>query len=236
VSVKPVLAGLSDQADHEGLTRVYTAATRWTLTLNIPFFLVSVLYPHAILAIFGESFASGATALILLAVGEVVVAGTGICGSIIDMTGHTRLKLVNTVVWIALLLVCNVLLIPRWGLVGAATASLIATATINIIRLVEVWVVERLTPYRDGFWKPVLAATTALSAGLMLRAALPVDDAIGVAVVQGTLVVALYAGLIMWFGFAPEDRLVFARAAHKLERPLSRIRPRRRRPEQELAP
>src|SRR5690606_32249193 len=155
VSVKPVLAGLSDQGDHEGLTRVYTSATRWTLSLNLPFFLISVLYAEPLLAVFGESFTSGATALILLATGELVVAGTGVCGSVIDMTGHTRLKLANTVLWIALLLAGNMLLIPRWGLMGAATASLIATATINIVRLVEVWFTERLLPYRDGYWKPL---------------------------------------------------------------------------------
>jgi O-antigen/teichoic acid export membrane protein len=221
VSVKPVIAALSDERDHAGLTRVYTAATRWTLTLNIPFFLISVLYPEPILLIFGETFTAGATALIVLAAGELVVAGTGICGSLIDMTGHTRLKLGNTVLWIVLLLASNALLIPRWGLLGAATASLIATGTINIVRLVEVWIVERLTPYRDGFWKPVLAATTALGVGFGLQALWPAD-AIGTAMAQGATVVALYASLILALGIAPEDRLVFERVMRKLRVPRRR--------------
>ena len=218
VSVKPVLASLSDQKDHEGLTQVYTAATRWTLALNVPFFLISVLYPEPILRVFGASFTAGAGALVLLAIAELVIAGTGICGSIIDMTGHTRLKLANTVLWIVLLLAANALLIPRWGLLGAAAASLIAAVTINVVRLVEVWVVERLNPYRDGFWKPVVAAAGALGLGLVLRAVVPVHHSIVAAAVQGAVVIAVYAALIATFGFAAEDRMVYERIRRKLRR------------------
>lgn len=218
VSVKPVLAAQFDQHDHEGLSRLYTAATRWTLTLNVPFFLISVLYPEPILLIFGDAFAAGASALVILAIGELVVAGTGICGSIIDMAGHTRLKLANTVLWIVLLLGSGALLIPRWGLVGAATSSLVATGTINVVRLLEVWIVERLTPYRDGFWKTVVAAIAALGLGLLMRELLPLDGSIVKAVAQGLAVVAVYVGVMLLLGIAPEDRLVYQRVMRRLGR------------------
>ena len=218
VSVKPVLAAQFDQHDHEGLSRLYTAATRWTLTLNVPFFLISVLYPEPILLIFGDAFAAGASALVILAIGELVVAGTGICGSIIDMAGHTRLKLANTVLWIVLLLGSGALLIPRWGLVGAATSSLVATGTINVVRLLEVWIVERLTPYRDGFWKTVVAAIAALGLGLVMRELLPLDGSIVKAVAQGLTVVAVYVGVMLLLGIAPEDRLVYQRVMRRLGR------------------
>ena len=218
VSVKPVLAAQFDQHDHEGLSRLYTAATRWTLTLNVPFFLISVLYPEPILLIFGDAFAAGASALVILAIGELVVAGTGICGSIIDMAGHTRLKLANTVLWIVLLLGSGALLIPRWGLVGAATSSLVATGTINVVRLLVVWIVERLTPYRDGFWKTVVAAIAALGLGLVMRELLPLDGSIVKAVAQGLAVVVVYVGVMLLLGIAPEDRLVYQRVMRRLGR------------------
>ena len=149
VSVKPVLARLHDQQDRPGLAHLYTATTRWTLSLNLPFFLVIVLYPEALLGIFGESFTTGAGALVVFAFAELVIAGTGTCGSVIDMTGHTRAKLVNSVLWISLLLASNALLIPRWGVIGAAVASLIASAAVNLARLIEVWALEGLIPYEQ---------------------------------------------------------------------------------------
>jgi O-antigen/teichoic acid export membrane protein len=231
VSVKPVLAELFDQHDHDALAKLYTAATRWTLAMNVPFFLISVLYPGPILMIFGETFAAGAGALVVLAIGELVVAGTGICGSIIDMAGHTRLKLINTVVWITLLLAATALLVPRWGVLGAATASLIATGTINVVRLVQVWVVEGLQPYRDGFWKTVLAGVAALGLGLAMRAVIPLDGSIGRASAQGLVVIAVYVGLMVALGIAPEDRLVYRRVFRKLGRlpVIRRLLPSRRR-------
>jgi len=218
VSVKPVLAALFDQKDHDALAKLYTAATRWTLAMNVPFFLISVLYAEPILLVFGETFVAGASALVVLAVGELIVAGTGICGSIIDMAGHTRLKLINTVVWIALLLASTALLVPRWGVLGAAASSLIATGTINVVRLVEVWVVERLMPYRDGFWKTVLAAIVALGLGLVIKLLLPIDGSIVRAMAQGLVVVAAYVGLLVLLGIAPEDRLVYRRVFRRLGR------------------
>ena len=42
-SVKPILAHAHDRNDHEALSRLYRASTRWTLGLSLPFFLITVL-------------------------------------------------------------------------------------------------------------------------------------------------------------------------------------------------
>ena len=218
VSVKPVLARLHDREDRPGLAHLYTTTTRWTLSLNLPFFLVIVLYPDALLGIFGKSFTTGADALVVIAFAELVVAGTGICGSVIDMTGHTRAKLVNSVLWISLLLASNALLIPRWGVLGAAVASLIASAAVNLARLIEVRVLEGLLPYRRNFWKPVAAAVAAYAGGLAMLTYLPFDDSIVAVIIQALVVLAIYGGLLLVFGLSPEDRLVIERVARRVGR------------------
>ena len=103
VAVKPTLARLHDIGDREGLTHLYTTATRWAYTITLPFFLVIVLFRESILLVFGESFAAGSTALLIYAFAEVVNAGTGICGPVLDMTGHTMMKLVNAITLTVLL-------------------------------------------------------------------------------------------------------------------------------------
>ncbi|MDX1402824.1 MAG: polysaccharide biosynthesis C-terminal domain-containing protein, partial [Kiloniellales bacterium] len=123
-SVKPVFAEVHAEDDRQGLRHLYQTTTRWTFVLNLPTFLVLVLFPEAILAIFGQSFVGGASALVLLAWAQLANAGTGTCGSIIDMTGHTKIKLVNSVIWVILSIGTNFLLIPSWGIIGAAVAAL----------------------------------------------------------------------------------------------------------------
>ena len=225
VAVKPILAQLHDQRDRNGLAHLYATSTRWTFALNIPFFLFLVLYPHAILNIFGESFVAGTTVLVLLAFAELMNAGTGICGPMLDMTGHTRVKLANTVLWTVLLIGGDALLIPRWGVVGAATASLIAIGTVNVLTVAEVWILEGLLPYDRSFWKPTIAGLAALVAGLTLQTWIPVGTHVLRAAGEAAVVAAVYGGLTLLFGLAPEDRLVIQRGWGKAARVFARARP-----------
>jgi O-antigen/teichoic acid export membrane protein len=182
-----------------------------------------VLYPRAILAVFGDAFVTGSTALVIVAFAELANAGTGICGPMIDMTGHTRVKLANAVLTSALVIGGSIVLIPRWGITGAATASLIAIVTVNLARVLEVWFLERLIPYSRAFLKPVVAGSAALIAGLLLRRWMPVDTHVGRALFQGALVGATYLGLLFLLRLTPEDRFVLERVAHKARSTIGRI-------------
>jgi O-antigen/teichoic acid export membrane protein len=222
VAIKPILAQLHDRGDRSGLSSLYTTSTRWSFALNLPFFLVIVLYAEALLNVFGESFTSGAVALTIISVAELVNAATGTCGSMLDMTGHTRLKLLNSLVWTVMLIGGGALLIPTWGVNGAAVSTLIAVGGVNLLTVVEVWVLERLTPFDRTFWKPLAAGAAAALCGLGLRAAVPVGDSFLIAAVQGAIVFAVYVGLLFSFGLAPQDRLVLDGIVRKLRRPFRR--------------
>ena len=221
VAVKPELARLHDRGDRRELGRLYATSTRWSLELTLPFVLVSVLFRDAILRIFGGSFEAGATALVILTGAELVNAATGVCGPAIDMTGHTRTKVANSVVFTAILIATNALLIPEWGVVGAAVAALVATTVFNALCIAEMWVFERLLPFDASSWKPVAAGVGAFVFGLVLDVLLPLDR-FGVMVVLAPVVCAVYGGLLLCFGLPPEDRLVIGRAIAKIPRPRRR--------------
>jgi O-antigen/teichoic acid export membrane protein len=216
VSVKPVLASLHDAGDQAALSGLYATTTRWTLALNMPFFLAMVLYAETILFIFGPAFTAGAGALVVLAVAELAVGATGISGSIIDMTGHVRVKLANTVLSMVVLLAGSALLIPRWGIMGAAVASLISVVTIEVARLLEVWILERLQPYRWSTVKPLVAGLVALVCGLALQQLVPLGEAVLLPVLQGMVVMGTYVVALVTLGITSEDRLVLERIWHRM--------------------
>lgn len=223
VAVKPTLARLHDQGDKDGMARLYTAATRWTLMLNVPFFLVLVLYAKPILSVFGETFATGAAALTILAFAELVNAGTGICGPVIDMTGHTRVKVANSVLWTVLVVAGNALLVPRWGVIGAATAASVAIVAVNLLTVGEVWLLERLSPFDRRYLKPVGAGLGALAVGLALRSWMPVGTDPAAAAFQGVLVGLSYLALVWVLGLAPEDRMIVDRVVSTTRSRLTRL-------------
>jgi O-antigen/teichoic acid export membrane protein len=218
VAVKPTLAELHDKGDRAGLAKLYTTSTRWSFGLNLPFFVVVVLFAEPLLRVFGESFAAGTTALIILSFAELANAATGTCGPLLDMTGHTRIKLVNSIIWTGLLIGGGAVMIPRWGVTGAALATVLAVGTVNLVTVIEVWLLERVQPYDRTYWKPIIAGVVAAAFAVMVRAALPPDDRFVVAAVEGALVVAVYGATIALLGLAPEDRMVVDRAIGSIRR------------------
>lgn len=224
VAVKPLLAQLHDRKDREGLSHVYTTTTRWLVTANLPFFMAMTLYPESVLAIFGEEYAIAAPALIVMAVAELVNAATGICGSLVDMTGHTRAKVANSVLNVLSLGVTNAILVPRMGVLGAAYAYLISIALVNLARMLEIWVFERVAPSWRAYWKPMVAGTVAFAAGIGLRRLFPVGSDFIPAMVQGMSVVAIYGAILALLGVEDEDREILGRVVRKATR-------RRHRPE-----
>ncbi|MFA9432477.1 flippase [Egicoccus sp. AB-alg2] len=217
-SVKPHLAELHGSRDREGLRHLYRTTTRWALLFGLPFCLVTVLYAEPILAVFGDSFTAGTTALVVLAAGELVNAATGVCGSVLDMARRTGAKLVNAVLWLVLILGANLLLIPRWGVLGAAVASVLASSLINVLRIVQVWVLERVHPYDRTFLKPAAAGVGAFAFGAAVaRVWSPADHPLVLAV-QAGLVVAVYALLVVLLRPEAEDAMVAGRVWGRVRR------------------
>jgi len=221
-SASPIIAELHDRGDREQMGRIYQTATRWALTVNFPVFLTMVLFPATILSIFGESFVGGATALTILAWANLANGGTGMGGIILDMTGYTRLKLVNSVIRLALYLSLDVLLIPRWGIVGAATAALVGEVIINLLRLLEVFILFRLLPYNRSFVKPIAAALTALASALVLGRWLPAEASPLYTAIHVLMIFAVYGGMTRLFGLPPEEHAMLAHLRRRATTILSR--------------
>lgn len=210
-AVKPILAELDARQDWKQMGQLYQATSRWVFMLNIPIFLIMVLFPSELLSLFGRSFVNGSQALMILAWSNLANVSTGICGSIIDMTGHTRLKLFNSVTQIAVSIGLNYVLIQQWGLLGAAVATLAGIALVNLLRLLEVWVLFGLLPYNASFIKPVAAALITFGIVTVTRQLLPGHLPLLYLVLHALIIAAAYGGAMLLMGLPEEDRTVFAR-------------------------
>jgi O-antigen/teichoic acid export membrane protein len=222
----PLFAQLGDSDDRAGMLHLYRATSKWTFAANLPLFLILAAFPGAILSIFGPEFRAGSTALVVMAFAGLVNAGTGTSGAILDMTGHTRLKLLNSSVAVLLGLGLNLLLIPPLGITGAALAVLSATAALNLMRLVEVAILLRVTPYDREIFKPLVAGMLAMGSAFAAAAVVNIgpeaDAAIGILVLGVVYVVAIWR-----LGISDADRDILGRAWDRVRR---RGRPRRTNP------
>ena len=131
--VAPKFAAMYAQSDIEGLEKLAQSAARLMAALAFPMLLAFTIFPSWVLSLFGTEFTQGALALAILAVGQFVNVVTGSVGYLLMMTGHERLMQYNLMASALANVLLNIVLIPPFGIIGAALATSVTLAGMNIV-------------------------------------------------------------------------------------------------------
>lgn len=214
---QPIVSDLYSKGDRDQLKHFYQVMTKWTFAFNFPLFLIIVIFSGPILSIFGDSFIAGSAGLVILAFGFLIDAGTGICGVVINMTGHTWLNIINSILVVAITLALNILLIPGLGVIGAAIAAGVATTILNLSRLLEVFKLFRLWPYNVEFIKPILAGVTAMAVTLVIKQWVLIGTSLIYLALGATCLLLTYVIMILVLGLSQEDHMILKRLHSRLK-------------------
>jgi len=133
--VAPRFAALYKQGNMEALKRTVQRASILILTLSSPMLILLLVANSWVMSLFGPEFAKGGTALAILAVGQAVSAAAGSVNLLLMMSGHEREARNTAICGVILMLACAVMLIPAWGLIGAATATSAGVICVNLCAL-----------------------------------------------------------------------------------------------------
>jgi O-antigen/teichoic acid export membrane protein len=212
----PMVADLHSRGKIDQLERMYQTMTKWGMIFNLPVFFSMAIFARPLLSIFGPDFVAGASSLIILAFAVLFDVSTGVCGTIVTMTGHSKLSLANSVISLVVSVGLHLLLIPRWGLVGAAVASVFCAVLINVLRLVEVYLLFKIQPYNRSILKPLFAALAAAAVAFMANQWLGILPSILQLIIGAALLCAVYAGIIVLLKLDDEDRLILKRVWARL--------------------
>lgn len=221
-SARPLIAELSDQGKQRQVEHIYQTTTRWMVTLNMPMILIVTLFPSQVISIFGKSFVDGAPALAIMGLVNLVSVATGMCGMILDMTGHTRMKLLNSIIRVSVAILANFLLIPRFGVTGAALAALLHEIVANALPMLQLWFLYRILPYNPNIMKPLAAGVIAAGGALLLYAWLPASDDLLITLLHMMVALAIYAVVVQRLGLSSEELLVVNRIRRRVGLLLSR--------------
>ena len=209
-TLTPRFADLMDRREPGRLADLLQVSTRWGIYLAGPLAVVLVLAPRpTLVGIFGAEFASGAAVLLVLMLGQLAMVGTGAC-SVVLMTGglERRWLLFNTAA-LVVNVVLDLILIPRYGIVGAAWGSALAlllrhgAALVSTRRRFGVWPYDR----RSLKLLPALLASAGgvLAVGRLVD--LPAIWTLALCMVVSWLAMT---GTLALLGLEPEDRSTLA--------------------------
>jgi O-antigen/teichoic acid export membrane protein len=131
--LSPLIARLQATGDMEALRETAIRSARWIFLASLPIAAAVMLLAQPLLTLFGGEFKGGVTALLTLSLGQLVFAATSVAGIVLVMTGHesslTRAVAIGAIVG----LVLNLVLIPPFGLEGAAAGSAISWVSFCIV-------------------------------------------------------------------------------------------------------
>jgi O-antigen/teichoic acid export membrane protein len=160
----PMLSEALHLGDRERLRGNLALLTRWVATLSVPLAVTMVGLRVDLLALYGEAYVVGASLVCVWTVTHLVNGTLGLVGHVLMMSGRSRTFLVNQVIAASVNVALSFLLIPRFGLMGAAVSALVAVTTPLVLTIFEVWALERVHPFAWGLAKPFVAGAAMLAA------------------------------------------------------------------------
>lgn len=150
--VGPEMARCYARRDTAGLQRSIALSNLASVVSTLAMVIAAALFSRQALGVFGPEYVSGEAAFITLVAVQVVNAFGGPNVALLTLKGAQRRINVAYAIAGALLVVLNVVLVPLYGILGAALAVLAVYITLNIILAAHVW---RLMGIRCDVWSLV---------------------------------------------------------------------------------
>ena len=206
----PLAAGLYRQDRIGELGRLYADVSRWAFTGALAFFLVTALLSRDVMLFFGKEFAHGWPVVVVISAAQLFNSSVGPTVRLLAMTGHQKAIMVSTAGSAVAAVALNFLLVPHYGVGGAAAATAAALILANGSSLLFVRSRLGFWPYGPRYVKPLLAGLAAAAVTLGIRALLPTVEGLPALLLFTPLILAVFACALVSLGLYPSDRRFLA--------------------------
>lgn len=160
---RPIVAEYFAINDISGMKKLYSSVTKWIFLLTFPAIIYLVFYSRDVIwLIYGESFTTGYLALIVLSLGIAMNGLTGLTGEILIAIKKTKLNLLSEIIGAVSNVGLNIILIPKFGIIGAAIGTSVSISLRNISSLAFVYNELKIQPYNIDYIKIIIASIVPL--------------------------------------------------------------------------
>jgi O-antigen/teichoic acid export membrane protein len=213
----PRIAGTHARGDSAGLAGMLQRVSYWNLVVALPILASMAVLREPLLSLFGKGYEAGATPLVLLVIGQLVLNAAGPLTAVINLSGHPRVTLFDNALVFGSNLVLCIILVPRYGMAGAATSTLIALCSVTLLQVGQVARLFRIHPFR-GDQLRCLAAGGAAALATAALTLVPWPSSLLEVVSGGLVFVAVYTAGISVLGVREETRELLKSARARLLR------------------
>lgn len=207
-----VLAELWKTDDRESIREFYKSTSLSQYIMGGWLFLGIVVNLGNIFQILPPDYAAGKWVIILISLSNLLNMLSGMSVHIISTSSAYKWQNWLMISLIVLVVLTNIAFIPRYGVSGAAFASMLSTLIICIMRFIIVWKLFGFQPYNSRF-----VVVTLLIAGLYFISGLfPGIHFIPDLLIRSTLVTLLYFGIILGLGLSDEYNRIYRQVRERI--------------------
>lgn len=211
----PLASARNAEAGSKSLHQVYAFATRLIFAIFLPLAMGLVLLRADLLTLIGPAFMSAGSVILILSIGRLVEAASGPAPILIDMLGKYWLPLVNAVAGVGASAILLWILVPVYGLDGAAIAAAIGINITGLLSTAQVYFIYAQQPYDRQMLQPMVYSVLG---SLLIWIVFLVASPLGIgARIAATFIALLFAFvLLLKWGFDERDASAFGKLSRWL--------------------
>ena len=145
---KPVISELILEEKYQEINSLYNRVSKWIISLTMIGFLVIAIFGDQITGLlFTNDYAIYPVALTILALGTLINSSFGPEGMTLEAYGNTKLVMINSMIALIVNVGLGFLLIPRYGIVGAAISTAVTLSINGLLGFLEIFFLYKMQPF-----------------------------------------------------------------------------------------
>ncbi|CQR48722.1 flippase [Haloferax massiliensis] len=167
----PLVTEFFESGRKDSVSRIYTVTTKWLAILTFPLVGVFVLFsPEVVVGFLSEEYKPAAIVLSILSIGMYGRVFVGPNGATTQAIGRPKIEFYAGILGVIVNICFNIVLIPSFGIAGAAIATSMGFTAYNILELTIIYREIGAHPFSMNMVKPLIPSTIL---GFILYSILP---------------------------------------------------------------
>ncbi|WP_133493126.1 polysaccharide biosynthesis C-terminal domain-containing protein [Alcanivorax sp. 24] len=129
----PIITTLYKEANFYGLRKYVFQISIMNLSISLPIFIIFVVWGESlIVSFFGGGYSEAFTPLVILALSQLIHTTIGPVTTLMNMLGNEKWSMKVIVFSSVLNVVLNLVLVPHYGMIGAAISTAVSLSLANV--------------------------------------------------------------------------------------------------------
>lgn len=178
-SIAPIFTKAMEDNDENSLDRLFAVSAINVLIVICGMSVLILANVQNLAGILNKSYSAVVVLVPILILGRFIDSMTGFNTEVLTISKYYRFNFILTILLLLVVIFFNYLLIPKYGVYGAAWANTIGFASYNLAKFLFVWKKMNLQPFRKESFLAIMSVIPAATAGYFIpQIANPIADAI----------------------------------------------------------